>query len=524
MRFLKFVDFLVGSEDLFTRCGVSRSQCRELTTVNPTDFVMNTCELELNMRRISYFLLVAVIWWAKFAANSSAQDAIWTGSGDGSRWSDPMNWFPENVPFSGNVSIPDPEATVYVDHTLGDGKPRIDSLDCRGSVYVDSWEFTLVEQSNIDRDLFINDGAILEVLTNPNLPTGLTVGRELITAGGSYVIGNGPITVLGDATIAGSYLHDDGPVTVFGHLLVSNVLNEERDFHTWGSVLVVETFASGSAIPVWHNHASCTATFIDGFTQFMTIENEGHMLFGQNSANVTEIHGPFTSHEGSSVHVITGEAFIRSQSGPARADFYGDIIVDNSADLFVETEATIWETSHIAGEGTLHLIGRGATQVHTNLIGLRRLRLGSNDAGHTTEFTSDFSIRELEIDTWGRLIGAANITVELLFEFDLGALAGSGVLFNLGILYISDSGGTTIGDTRILWNSGIAVLDDSGRLLRTGGGGDGALYNDPIGSFTVQGDGEIGVAIVNDGLFRKKLAGPVNDYWPDRPTWNICTW
>lgn len=54
-----------------------------------------------------------------FASSAYAEDKTWSGSGDGTSWTDADNWFPENEPtLSSDVAIDSEDASVVCDETF----------------------------------------------------------------------------------------------------------------------------------------------------------------------------------------------------------------------------------------------------------------------------------------------------------------------------------------------------------------------------------------------------------------------
>ena len=125
------------------------------------------------------------------ATIGQAATVAWDGGGDGSTWSDPLNWTTDTVPStSDDVIINDPgTVTIRVTDSV-----TIQSLDCQENLILTSGTFTLIAgNSSITGTLQLNPETSLQV----DGPTAalLASGSASINNGNLYALNGGSLTL-----------------------------------------------------------------------------------------------------------------------------------------------------------------------------------------------------------------------------------------------------------------------------------------------------------------------------------------
>ncbi len=137
-------------------------------------------------------ILVAMALSPLLAAKSSAQPVTWDGGGDGSSWSDPLNWAGDALPGAdADVIIDDPAGEITVVHAAG--ATSIGSLTCAESFALSGGSLTLTSgASTIAGSLTVSSGV------------GLTTdgATAALTAAGAATIDGARLTALAGGSLS----------------------------------------------------------------------------------------------------------------------------------------------------------------------------------------------------------------------------------------------------------------------------------------------------------------------------------
>jgi hypothetical protein len=144
--------------------------------------------------RLRAFLYVAALFI--FAVSSFSQTISWDGGGDGTTWSDPLNWAGNLVPGPTNDVVINVVGTPVIQHTTGN--TRVRSLQCEESFRITGGTFTLTNGvSYVNGTFTVNPGRSFSV---SNSITAFTANGPATISSANLFALNGAQMILAQAT------------------------------------------------------------------------------------------------------------------------------------------------------------------------------------------------------------------------------------------------------------------------------------------------------------------------------------
>ncbi len=428
----------------------------------------------------SFWLLTASgrTWTQQFTLAGPTEPpnatVLWDGGGNGTSWTDPLNWVGDALPQAGDDVVIDVPGNPTIQ--LVTGTQAIRSLVSQEALVLSGGTLTVANASQVNASVTFSDGALAGsgdvTVTGALNWTGGTMsgsGRTIIGSTGTLSLSGGIGRQLrrvlqneGTATWTG------GDLPMFGGTFNNN-----------GS------FTASSAAQLRCYGASGVNAFNNAGT--FTQQGAGLTLFDVNNTSV-----PFNN---SGTVAVPGGTLGLDAGGTHSSDF----AVASGATLRLNGTHSFGVGSDITGAGNLNVAGGTLTNAGTVDVE------GATFANGTATFSGSFSVAALTLSGTVYFSTPSSATVGGL-TFSGGALAGSGDVTVTGAL--NWTGGTMSGSGRtIIGSTGTLSLGaDTGRQLNR------VLQNEGTATWTAGALPMIGGTFNNNGSFTASSAAQLRCY------------
>ncbi|MFB6249480.1 MAG: T9SS type A sorting domain-containing protein [Salinibacter sp.] len=450
--------------------------------------------------RTSAFALALATLLVALPSPAFAQ-ITWTGSGDGSSWSDPQNWSSQTVPGTGDDVVID--ATPGSTYTV-----QLTTARTVATLTLNSGDATLAA----DADLTVS-GTHDHVL-------GRLTGTGTVTVQGAFRWENGTRSGSGTTVAQGGFTVPDG-VTLDGRRLVlptgtTGAFNTVDNFTgTDGAVLEIESGAAfdiqdfgnlsvgsnASSRPTIINRGTVQKTSDSRTTVEWALDNSGTVeadLSSTGTDHYLRFSGPLTDN-GGTYRATNGRLGFHAPDSGMTFGSGSAIRADSSGTIrFGRSSSATADTTSVRVEGTYDVRGTTAVRGGNNFasvtiasgatlqdLGATALKVGGNRGILTVNTTDPLVVGRLRIRFGGHLRLQASLTVEGTYsqDFDPSTFSSDQQLTVQGAL--TWGGGTMAGSGTTVAQDGFTIQDGvtlDGRRLVLPTGTTGAF--DAINNFT----------------------------------------
>jgi hypothetical protein len=389
---------------------------------------------------------------------------LWDGGGDGSNWTDPLNWDTD--------SLPDGESEVVIDIA---GEPI---------VRVPANEWAIAKSVRSREKMLFESQSRLEVAE-------ASVFEDAVQAGVSFTLsGDGPVDFLASFEAASVVFDSGGAITIgpSGEFHLIGYTTIRRAIHSAGSTewrALVATFEGGAFVNAGTLTIDTLQTIeVRARNSAASFDNAGHMVktgTGELFCSDTSI-SPLRFRNTGTVDVRSGRLTIGEEG-----DHTGTFAVQTGALLAFTGEHAFAPSATIAGGGVLEFravvtlestVDIGEFRVSSDSVGVHapfHASQGVTVSGGTLNMFIPWTFDNVRL-YGGGIGGTADIEFEGLLDWTRGGIGGTGARrFAPGsTVLISGTAGKGFGtpvvnETHITWTGGdLSSSYQVGRLVNLG--------------------------------------------------------
>ena len=475
-----------------------------------------------------FWTVAALLLFCKISA--LAASVTWTGSGDGTSWSDPANWSGNAVPDSGSdVTIGVVAGNPTIQFSAAAGIAEINSLNTSEPMNLSGGTLQVATTFQTSQNITLAGGTIKGGTVSGTGAAGLTVGSsgtldgvtlvaDLTLQDGAYLTVrngltlNGAKLIFNNAGINYSSAHFEGTQTlggtgevVLGGTSSRNLLYAKGDYTPAGAAVL--TIGSGITV-----HGSQGGTLL-GSSQYDSITNLG-TIDADTSGTTISLAGTWNMFgtvktENGGVVALTGTYDNTGKTlnfGPGTGPLTLNGAIKGNIGATISTTSLILDGVTLSADLTLQ---DGARLTVRNGLTLNAAKLIFNNAG--INYSSAYFEGTQTLGGTGEVVFGGTTSRNLLYATGDYTPAGAAVLtIGSGITVHGSQGGILSGSSQYdsITNQGTINADTSDITISLSGAAitnEGAVVAQNNGTLSVSGP----VSINSHGIFNSSPTGGI---------------